>query len=467
MTARAIASLPQPRGLPLLGNALQLRPDDMHLSFEAWVREFGPLYRIRLGPREALVVAEPEAIRQALRERPEGFRRLSTFESVTSELGVHGLFSAEGAMWREQRRIWLQSLSVQQIKAFHGQLQKVTARLLRRWQTAADQGEVLDIAAELMRYTVDVTMLFTLGTDANTLEKGEDVIQRHLNLVFPIAGRRLASPFPYWRYFRLPSDRAADAAIAALRKEVGALIAAASERLRAEPERRNAPGCFLEALLVAREAEGTTLTDADVFANCLTVLLAGEDTTANTLAWLIHYCCAHPQTYAGIRVDADALLDAEGAPDPDVPSASRFPHTLAHTDAALNETLRLSPVTPTYFLTALQATTLAGVAVPAGTDVILLVRPSAGSMPGATPAPQFSPAPGEAIPGNSPTLPFGFGPRVCPGRNLAVAELRSAALMLARNFDLEAVPGKQPVRELLSFTLVPQHLRVRLHRRRR
>jgi cytochrome P450 len=56
---------------------------------------------------------------------------------------------------------------------------------------------------------------------------------------------------------------------------------------------------------------------------------------------------------------------------------------------------------------------------------------------------------------------------MCPGRNLALAELRSATLMLARNFDVEAVPQAQPVSEVFSFTLVPRNLRVRFHRRKR
>ena len=71
----------------------------------------------------------------------------------------------------------------------------------------------------------------------------------------------------------------------------------------------------------------------------------------------------------------------------------------------------------------------------------------------------------DAGPGRAASLPFGYGPRMCPGRSLALAELRSATLMLARNFDIEAVPQAQPVAEKFSFTLVPENLRVRFHRR--
>jgi cytochrome P450 len=298
---------------------------------------------------------------------------------------------------------------------------------------------------------------------------GEDVIQRHLDKIFPALGRRVRGVFPYWRYFKLPRDHELDRALAALRIEVGRLIDNARERLHSNPKLREAPTCFLEALLVENERDGAAISHEDVFANAMTVLLAGEDTTANTMAWLIHCVSGRPDVYAALRAEADALLDDPAAPDPQVPRADRFPHLLRTTDAAINETLRLYPVAPMFFLEALRDTTLHDLAVPAGTQIMLLTRAAAGSSPHSSPPPRFDPASdaakSDAGPGRASTLPFGYGPRMCPGRNLALAELRSATLMLARNFDLEAVPGPQPVAERFSFTLVPEHLRVRFHRR--
>lgn len=322
-----------------------------------------------------------------------------------------------------------------------------------------------------MRYTVDVTMQFALGHEANTLEKGEDVIQRHLDCIFPAISRRLTAPYAYWRYFKFPQDRELDRALAALRIEVGQLIENARARLKSNPQLRAAPTCFLEALLLANESEGSDISDEDVFANTMTVLLGGEDTTANTLAWLIHHCSERPDVFQRMRAEADVLLDDSTAPDAAVPRADRFPHLLKHTDAIINETLRMRPVAPMFFLESLRDTVLNDVSVPANTEIVLLLRAAAGSSPHSVPAPQFEPmnedeASVEAGPGRGPTLPFGYGPRMCPGRNLALAELRSVALMIARNFDLEAVPSEKPVSEKFSFTLVPEHLRIRFHRRK-
>ena len=457
-----IADLPAPRGWPLLGNALQIVPAQMHLQLEAWASEVGVPYRINLAGRKAVVFADPDVITQVLRDRPSGFRRLEQLESVFNELGVNGVFSAEGERWKRQRRIWMATLNANQLRGFHDGLQMITARLLRRWQAAADRGEVLDIAAELMRYTVDVTTLFALGHDGNTLEQGDDVIQNHLNQVFPAIGRRMIAWVPYWRYFKGRKDRALDRALRELQALSAQMIEQARARIAQHPDQP--PACFLEALLKARDEDGSALSDDDVFANCITALLGGEDTTANTQAWMIHYLSGAPAVMASLREEADQILGDQRVPDP-----ASLPPSLPWTDATINDTMRLRPIAPYYLLTALQETSMGGVRLPAGTHLMLLSRFAAGTAPVQSPAP-FNPSPAsgpDGGPGRAATMPFGFGPRMCPGRNLALAELRSLTLMLARNFDLEAVRMAEPVKEHLSFTLVPENLRIRLHRRNR
>ncbi|MGR9091618.1 MAG: cytochrome P450, partial [Gammaproteobacteria bacterium] len=61
--------------------------------------------------------------------------------------------------------------------------------------------------------------------------------------------------------------------------------------------------------------------------------------------------------------------------------------------------------------------------------------------------------------------PFGTGPRFCPGRNLALAEIKIVLAMLCRNFDLALTDPTQPVVEKLSFTMLPDNLFVTFSRR--
>ena len=209
---RTLNDLPGPDGLPLLGNALQLPSDRLHQVLEDWATRFGPLYTIRMGPRRAVVTADAALAQHALRERPETFSRITNIEVIAKELGMDGLFSAEGEHWRRLRRIWIGALNAAQIRTYFPQLTEVTGRLRRRWLRAAAAGTPVDAQAELMRYTVDVSVRFALGHDANTLEQAGDVIQHQLHQVMSAAGRRFRASFPYWRYVKLPADHRLDRA---------------------------------------------------------------------------------------------------------------------------------------------------------------------------------------------------------------------------------------------------------------
>ena len=78
-----------------------------------------------------------------------------------------------------------------------------------------------------MRYTVDGVAGLAFGAEVNTLESDDDVIQRHLDKIFPAIFRRLFAPFPTWRYWKSPADRELDRSVAAIRAAIQGFIAAA------------------------------------------------------------------------------------------------------------------------------------------------------------------------------------------------------------------------------------------------
>src|SRR4051794_27726441 len=174
---REIDDLPGPPGLPLLGNALQVSPSRLHLVAEAWRRQYGDFYRFSLGRRKFLVIGDAEAIATSLRDRPDGFQRTERLERTAREAGFGGLFSSNGAQWRKQRPMVMAGLDPTHIKAYFPTLLKVTERFAGRWRRAAAAGTAIDLQADLMRYTVDVTAGLAFGADINTIESDEEVIQ--------------------------------------------------------------------------------------------------------------------------------------------------------------------------------------------------------------------------------------------------------------------------------------------------
>lgn len=458
---RSLADLPGPRGLPLLGSALALDLTRLHLLLEGWARQFGPVYRFEVFRRPFLVVSDAALIRQVLRDRPDTYRRLASIERAGESIGLRGVFTAEGEAWRRQRRFVARALDGEHLQRFFPALAEVTGRLQRRWARAARDGARVDAQQDLMRYTVDVTTNLAFGYDMNTLEQGEDVIQRHLERIFPALHRRINSPFPYWRYFKLPSDRALDESLAVVGRSIGDFIQRARRRIAEASEPRVLRGSnFLEAMLLAQDDEEAPASDAEIAGNVFTMLLAGEDTTANTLAWAVHFMTLHPDVQARMQLEADTVLGANA-----VLSELRDAERLDYIEAVIHETSRLKPVTPLLFVEPVRDVVLGGVRVPAATPVLLCTRYACLEGEHFEAAAEFRPerwlSKAAPPPGRSAFIPFGFGPRVCPGRNLALLEMRSVLAMLCKNFEVRPA-GQVPVADSFSFTLAPENLLIEL-----
>ncbi len=462
------SQVPGPKPLPIFGNLFGVDRSQLHLQLEAWQRTYGDAYRVRFGPRHVLVISDPRTIAAMLRDRPDGFQRSDRLTSISAEMGFTGLFTANGADWRRQRPMMMSAFDPTHIRGFFPSMVTVAQRLARRWEAAAQAGHDVDLKADLMRFTVDVAAGLAFGSDVNTLEAGEDVIQKHLDQIFPALFNRIFSPIDWWRIVKRPADRRLEQALAVLHDAVQGFIAQARARIDADPSLREHPRNLIEAMVSARDREGSGVSDADVAGNVLTTLLAGEDTTAHTLAWMIELLWRHPQALDRAR---DEVRSALG--EARVPATLEQAQSLDWLEACANETMRLKPVAPQLPLQAVKDTVLAGIEVPRGTIVIALLRSASTDPRHIERADAFEPArwiAGEDVHNASTkrvSMPFGAGPRMCPGRYLALLEMRMAMAVLLAGFEIEHVGSADggPVREHLAFTMSPLNLRIRLRRR--
>lgn len=464
---RELDDLPGPRGIPVLGNALQIDASRFHLQLEQWCRQYGAYFRLRMGPRRILVVGDHEVVAKVLRDRPDGFRRTSRLEEIGTELGLKpGVFGAHGESWRRQRRMVMAGFDPAHVKGYFPSMQGVAARLAGRWTKAAREGATIDLQADLMRFTVDTIAGLAFGAQVNTLESDEDVIQRHLDRIFPVLFKRMLSPVPLWRFVTRQADRDVAHAIRQVDIAVAGFIAQARERMRQEPDRVTHPRNLLEAMVAAADEPGSGIDDDTVAGNVLTMLLAGEDTTANTLAWMIHLLWRNPSalqraTEEVRRVTGDGTsltLEQMGQLD--------------YVEACAHETMRLKPVAPQLPLQALRETIVGDVRVPEGTTVISLLRRDSVSEPHVPRPDAFEPerwlddgGPSQqATSTKRVSMPFGAGPRICPGRYLALLEMKMAMAVLLGRFDISSVdtPDGQEAAEHLSFTMTPVGLTMRL-----
>jgi len=460
---RSLDDLPGPRPLPLIGNLHQLVPTKAHLILEEWAARYGSTYQFWMGRKRIVATTDPASIEHVLRARPDTFRRSENLDRILSELGVHGVFNAEGAAWRPLRKLSVSALAQRNLHRLFPNIQRVAGRVKMRWQRAANSGDTLDVVEELTRYTVDVTMLLVFGHDANTVEQEGDLIQRELEVILPAINRRLFAFVPIWRYVQTPSDRRLKRALANVRAWLQGLLTEARARSKAEPKQIQKSTNLVEAMVVASDENGEPFSDDAIMSNLLTMLIAGEDTTAFTLAWAIHQLCDSPQWASEIRREADKILgDSIVAGTPDLAGL------LLRAGAVVSETMRLRPVGPTSFLDANVDASLGEYIVPKQTTVSALLRPAATDSANFFDPLAFRPERWLEDPNGphnvSAYMPFGTGPRMCPGRSLAFLEMKTFVSMLYKNFDVERVGDSAAVSELYNgFTMAPSGLTVRLH----
>jgi cytochrome P450 len=453
-----IAELTGPRPLPLVGNLPEfVRGHVPHRVMERWADEYGPTFRFRLQGSDHVVTADPAIVDVVMRRRPDDFRRSPHVSDVLTEIAPVGVFTAEDDRWRRLRKVATQSLNAAYLRQYFTTITMVTERLLRQWEAAAATGERIDVLDRMMRYTLDVTAGLAMGHDLNALESTGDGLPSRVAKLFPAFHRRINALVPYWRHVKLPADRRLDATVEEIRAVVDEQYQAARVRVAAgEP-----PSNFLEALVKPIENE-PAITDDEIFGNVLTMLLAGEDTTSSTAAWALYYLAEHPDALRRVRAEADEVLG-----DQRLPADPATVGRLRYAEAVVNEVMRLRPVAPLLSFQAKRDLTVDGLVLPAGQIVFVLMSYGARRDTARFPDPDvFRPErwmdgslPKEAL----PFMPFGAGPRFCPGRNLAVIEAAMVTSVLGRAFDLAPDRSAGPVTERLAFTVFPvnHYLRVR------
>lgn len=456
--------LPGPKGIPFFGSLFDMDYPNIHNQFQELAEEHGEVYRLKMGMLNLAIVGNPKIIQYILRERPDRFIRMKKLDKVFRAEGVHGAFNAEGDDWRMHRRLVAKGLNIKHQEAFFDQMLISVDRLYNKWKEVADSGREFNIQDDFMRFTTDITTSLAFGIEMNTIEEKGGTVQEHMDKIFPMIFKRINDPIQWHKVYKNKKDREFDKSLKVINEMIDKWIVEGRKRLAQNPALRENPTNFLEAILVESDNE-ESFKDEEVKGNLMTVLIAGEDTTAHTMTWMIYLLTKYTDYQSKLQDEVDELLgDQKRIHKFNSTSDYKFLESVAY------ETMRLKPVAPIMLFEPLEDFETEGYEFKKGSRILMHWRHAATKETNFTEGKKFYPERWMnttkcPVHNSEAYIPFGGGPRFCPGKNLAILEMKLVLSMLFKNFDVEMVTPHKDIREIMAFVMKSSDFKVRLKNR--
>jgi cytochrome P450 len=313
-----------PGGRWPLGHALEFGRDPLALLQRA--REHGDVVRVRFGPFHVYLLNSPDAIRQALLSQARKLEKGLNFGRAKRLIGT-GLVMSEGESHRRQRRLMQPAFHRAEIARYLGTMRDVAVPRISAWPA----GGTLAFDREMRSITLTVLTRTLLSSDIGS--EAVDEIERLLRvLLSELLARGITANVPGLSWVPTRSNRRFGAASRRLRTMLTDII----DQYRVTGTDRDD---LISILMRASDDEtGTGMTSRQLRDEATTLVIAGSETTGNTIAWACYLLARHPQVQERLQAEVDQVL--AGA-DASYETLSALPYTRA----VITEALRLySPV---------------------------------------------------------------------------------------------------------------------------
>ena len=421
---------------------------DLRGVLARWKQAYGDVVHLRFWPEHEIVLSDPQLAREFLVKHRDAHIRWERSTRVFRHLLGNSVFVAEGSPWKLKRDALHPSFSAKAVEAFVRTIAATTRATLARWmdEGALDASAVRNwpVESALTSLTMDVIMrlLFSseVGGDARTAERAVHTCLEAANAEF-----YWPASWPDWMPWKWKKRRSAAMLNALIRRHIEERLVQAEDSW---------PEDLLTRLLHLHRNDPEAWPLSAVHSECLTIFVAGHETTAATLTWWAWCMAANPAVQKAARDEVETVLQ-DRAPEPSDLGSLRYVRQ------TVEETLRLYPAAPVLITRRLvRPIQLGPWHLPAKTMVVLPVQlmhhdPRWFPEPHSFRPERFGPEAPE-IPRGA-WMPFGAGPRVCLGQHLAMTEMLVITTQLLQRFEFSVPAGTLPPDPVLAISLRPRH----------
>lgn len=416
----------------LFGHLRQFRRDQ--ISFLSQFSDSTEIVPLRFFNKQAYLLRNGEHIHEALVKQSGKLHKSPALKNGTKVSLGDGLLTSDDPLHKKQRKLAQPAFHARHIANYADTIVASTDRFIAQWGT----NTTLEIHEQMMLLTMEIIakVLFDADVSGDAQSFGHAITNS-----IEATAQNIGSPLA--QFAITPKQRQARRDGKILDDLIYGLIA---ERQASG----NNTGDLLSMLLFARDEEtGEGMDVKQLRDECMTLFIAGHETTANALSWALYLLAQHPDEWHKLQSEADRVLGQ---------ARPTFEHlkALTYTDWVVKEAMRLYP--PAYVTSRLvnEDVEIGGQAMKRG-DVIMMSQYLMHHHPAYWEQTEaFIPQRFETDRGiKEGYFPFGGGVRVCIGNHFAMMEAILILARIAQTYDLALIPN-QHITPRPAITLRPE-----------
>jgi cytochrome P450/NADPH-cytochrome P450 reductase len=460
-----LARIPEPPETFLLGHLLTLSADNTVQDLIRLARELGPIFRLEIRGRVAIIVSGFELVDE-LSDEKRFDKAVRGALKIVRGFGGDGLFTAKTSEpnWSKAHNILLPNFSHKAMLSYHPMMLDIAEQLVLKWERL-NPGEEIEVTRDMTSLTVDTIGLSGFDYRFNSFYHDKehpfvaamaDALGITMDKLRDVPGESL---------LRSSRDRQLQEDIRTMNETVDRII----KDRRASGEDASTKADMLSCMMTGVDRKtGEKLDDLNMRYQVITFLIAGHETTSGLLSFAIYALLKHPDVLAKAYDEVDRVLGADLAARPTYAQVNQ----LQYITQILKETLRLWPTAPAYGIAAKEETIIGGKykIKPQHNVTILLPMLHRDKSVWGEDAEVFNPdnftPEAEAKRPANAYKPFGNGQRSCIGRQFAMHEATLVLGMMLQRFKLiDHTNYELKIKETL--TMKPDNFKIKVRLRER
>lgn len=434
----------------LTWNEIQQYQKDQPTMMLKLIERFGPVTELNMMGVNLTFIADPDMIQKLLIKHAHQLHRDPFTFRVFRRMVGNGVFIAEDESWRKKRKLIQPIFHAAHIHDFVDAFAKQAKDMVQSWRV----GDSFQIEDEMMGLALRIICETMFGTKIDTLVP---TISQLMREIMQQAEAQLRPPVPDWfPTFGMWQQRKSVKKLRAL------LLDIIHQRQADIAQEKTIESDLLTMLLTAVDEDGNPLTDVEVLDECLTIFVAGHETTAVAMSWTWALLLQHPDILNRLKHDIEQRLG-------DDPISHDRLVEIPYLAQVVKESLRLYPPAHGFGRTPTETFTIDGHEFNKG-DIVIVSTYSLHRQERFYPDPlTFDPdrfAADREQPPRYAFIPFGAGSRTCIGNAFAMLEMQVILATMVQHVELSLEAGQQ-FEPNMEVTLRPQNgVRVRVEKQK-